>query len=156
MKRSANLKFRKIISRLSVIFFISYISLLPSITYANPQGGVVAGGSVVITHPASNTVQINQSSNRAIINWQTYNISQGEKVRYQQPSASSISLNRINPQNGASQIYGTIISNGQVWLINPAGISFGPSAYVNVAGLLASTAGITNKDFLAGRFHFVK
>src|SRR5205823_5695548 len=65
-------------------------------------------------------------------------------------------LNRINPSNGPSSIFGIISANGQVWLINPAGIWFGPGSHVDVAGLIATTASISNQDFLAGRYHFVQ
>lgn len=126
------------------------------VSVALPQGGVVAGGNVTISTPASNTVQINQSSQRAIINWQTYNVGQQERVNYRQPNTSSISLNRINPNNGPSSIFGTITANGQVWLVNGAGIWFGPTAHVDVAGLLATTADIQNEDFLAGNYHFLQ
>src|SRR5690606_9644205 len=66
----------------------------------------------------------------------------------------SIALNRINPAQGASQIYGKLTANGQVWLLNSAGIHFGPGAYVNVAGLLATTANIRDEDFLSGNYRF--
>lgn len=130
--------------------------LSPFSARANPTGGQVVSGNAVISTSSANDMHIQQTSDKAIIQWQSYNVDKNQQVTYQQPSASAISLNRINPQNGASNIYGTITSNGRVWLINPAGIYFGPTAYVNVGGLLATTAGISNEDFLAGRFHFTQ
>ncbi len=124
------------------------------ISYANPEGGVVAAGQAEIVTHSPNTVQINQASDKAIINWQSYHVGQNEHVIYQQPGPQSITLNRINPASGVSQIYGKITANGQVWLMNPAGIWFGPGAHVNVAGLLATTAGISDADFMAGKYHF--
>lgn len=128
--------------------------VIPQIGFGNPQGGVVAAGNATISTPSPGTMQINQSTNKAIINWQSYNISSQEHVHYQQPNSSSITLNRINPNNGPSQIFGKLTANGQVLLVNPAGIWFGPSAYVNVAGLLATTANISDQDFMAGRYSF--
>lgn len=122
--------------------------------YPNPQGGVVAAGSATITAPNASTVQINQSTSKAVINWQSYNVAGHETVNYQQPNASSIALNRINPASGPSSIYGKITANGQVWLMNPAGIYFGPGAYVNVAGMLATTATISDANFMAGIYKF--
>ena len=136
------------------IFFLA-MSLGASASFANPQGGVVAAGSVTISSPSPNTMQIKQTTNKSIINWQSYNIGASEQVHYQQPGASSVSLNRINGGSGVSQIYGHLSSNGQVWLINPAGIYFGPSAHVNVGGLIATTSNIHDKYFLNGNYQFL-
>ncbi len=122
--------------------------------FANPTGGQVVGNTATISNPNANTVIINQTTSKSIINWQSYNIGKHEQVIYQQPNRSSISLNRINPSNGVSKIYGRIIANGQVWLLNPAGIFFGPSAYVNVGGLIATTGKLSDQDFLEGNYHF--
>ena len=55
-----------------------------------------------------------------------------------------------------SKILGKLSANGQVFLSNPSGIIFGNGAKVNVGGLLATTLGITNKDFLSGNYKFVQ
>ena len=123
--------------------------------YATPQDGVVVEGNASISQSGSYT-QVTQTSDRAVINWQSFNIANGEHVHFQQPSANSIALNRINPANGASQIYGRLSATGQVWLINPAGVVFGPTAQVDVNGLLATTANIRNADFMAGRHEFIQ
>lgn len=126
------------------------VTLLTTVAYANPTGGEVVSGGVVIQQPDAHTTQINQSTDKGIINWQTFNIAPGETTRFVQPSQSSITLNRINGFNGPSSIFGNLIANGQIWLINPAGIVFGAGSQVNVAGLLATTSDIRNDDFLAG------
>ncbi len=125
-----------------------------SLVYAIPQGGEITTGVGTITTPTPNTVQINQDSDKAIINWQSFNIGAGEKTQFIQPNVSSIALNRINPTQGASQIYGTLSANGRIILINQAGIYFGSTAYVDVAGIIASTTNITNENFLAGKYIF--
>jgi len=134
----------------------SFLFFSTTNVYALPQDGVVAGGNVTISTPNAGSMQINQSSQQGIVNWQSYNVGQTEHVHYQQPNASSITLNRVNPNNGPAQIYGSITANGQVWLVNPAGVWFGPSAHVDVGGLIASTADIRNEDFMAGRYHFTQ
>ncbi len=121
---------------------------------ANPVAGTVAAGSATITSPTPNTVIINQSTDKAIINWQSFNIGAGEKTQFIQPNSSSSTLNRINPSQGASQIYGHLIANGQIILINGAGIFFGPGARVDVGGLIASTVDMTDKNFLIGKYVF--
>ncbi|HSW68693.1 MAG TPA: autotransporter-associated beta strand repeat-containing protein, partial [Gammaproteobacteria bacterium] len=125
-------------------------------TYANPQGGQVTAGSAAISSPNANTVQINQSTPKAVIDWRSYNIAEHEKTQYVQPSSQSITLNRIDPHMGASIIRGAITANGKIILINPAGMLFTSTAVIDVSGLLATTANITNDDFMAGRYHFVQ
>ncbi|MDR3478401.1 MAG: filamentous hemagglutinin N-terminal domain-containing protein, partial [Gammaproteobacteria bacterium] len=144
------------INKLSKLLILSgFLCLFPvSVSFGNPQGANVAAGTAVVSSPASNIVQVNQTTDKAIINWQQFNIAPNEATRFNQPSASSITLNRINPTNGVSNILGKLTANGQVWLINPAGILFGASARVNVGSLLATTANITDQDFLSGNYHF--
>ena len=120
--------------------------------YANPTGGQVTGGSAVITANGAKTT-INQTSNKAAINWQSFNIAQGETVNFVQPSARSIALNRVLGNN-ASSIYGTLSANGKVFLINPSGVLFAPGSQVNVGGLVASTLNITDSDFMNGNYTF--
>jgi fibronectin-binding autotransporter adhesin len=136
------------------IFFVTV--LMSSLSYANPEGGQVAAGSAVISSPNTNTLQVRQSSDKAVIDWRTFNISPNERTQFLQPSSSSITLNRVNPANGVSAILGSLSANGQVWIINPAGIIFGASARVDVGGLLATTANISNLDFMNGNYHFTQ
>ncbi len=123
---------------------------------ANPEGGSVSAGGATISQPNTTTVQINQTTNKAVIDWRSFNIAPNEHTQFQQPSASAITLNRIDPTHGVSQINGRLTANGQIWLINPAGIFFGHTARVDVAGLLATTANITNEDFLSGNYKFIQ
>jgi filamentous hemagglutinin family protein len=81
---------------------------------------------------------INQSTNKAIINWQNFGISLGESVKFTQPDRSSIALNRVTGSQ-KSVIDGALSANGQVFILNPNGVLFGSSAQVTVGGLLAST-----------------
>jgi filamentous hemagglutinin family protein len=120
--------------------------------FANPQVDNVAAGNVSIQQTNNSTV-VNQSSQKAIINWNSFNIGAQESTHFQQP-AGGIVLNRISPNQGASSIYGSLTATGQVILVNPAGVYFGPSAYVNVGGLIATTGNITDQNFLNGKFIF--
>ncbi|MDX1901184.1 MAG: hypothetical protein SFW66_04150 [Gammaproteobacteria bacterium] len=127
--------------------------LYTSVVFANPEGAQVVSGQVNISS-TPNTVEIQQSSDKAIINWHSFNIGENEKTHFQQPSANSIALNRIDPNQGISKILGTLSANGQVWLMNSAGIYFGANAHIDVAGLLATTANILDQDFLNGNYQF--
>ncbi|MEA9983553.1 filamentous hemagglutinin N-terminal domain-containing protein, partial [Herbaspirillum sp. RTI4] len=115
-----------------------------------PQGGVVAAGAASIAQTNANSLLINQSSNRAVLNWNSFNIGAGNSVQFQQPGSSAAVLNRVTGLTGSSQIMGTLTANGQVFLVNPQGIVFGNGAMVNVAGLMASTKDIGNAAFMSG------
>src|SRR4051794_28332244 len=121
---------------------------------AGPNGGVVVGGSAQINHQGTANVTINQFSDKAIINWNLFNIGVGEKTTFIQPSANAIALNRIIGKQGPSEILGTLDANGKVFVVNPDGIIFGAGAVITTAGFLATTSDIRNQDFMAGRFNF--
>ena len=130
------------------------IALSAAPAAAGPLGGTVVGGSATIQGQGGPAVIVNQSSNSAIINWNTFNIGVNESVRFNQPSSSSVVLNRVTGGLGPSEIMGTLTANGRVFVINRDGILFGPSAVVNTAGFLATTHDIRNRDFMAGRYNF--
>jgi len=117
-----------------------------------PTGGTVTvGGATITTGPGAMT--INQSTQNAAINWQSFSIGQGGSVVFVQPDSRSVALNRVVGPD-ASAILGNLTSNGQVFLINPNGVLFGQGAQVNVGGLVASTLGLTDADFVAGNYRF--
>jgi filamentous hemagglutinin family protein len=119
---------------------------------AAPQGGSVIVGDATISTNGCIT-NINQSSNKASINWDSFNISANESVNFNQPNIDSITLNRVIG-NEKSVIDGALNANGQVWLLNSNGVLFGKSASINTSGLLATTANISNSDFLANKYNF--
>lgn len=110
--------------------------------------GFVTGGNATATITAD-TLRVQQTTDTAILNWQSFNVSADGKVIFQQPSSTSIALNRIF-QDSPSQIFGTVTANGQIYLLNPNGIVFGSTARVNVGGLLASSLNISDDTFKAG------
>ncbi len=122
------------------------LCVITPITNANaaPEGGTIAYGSANIAHAGANTT-ITQSSDRAVLDWQKFNVDAAESVRFAQPSAASVAVNRIHDP-AASLVQGSLSANGQVVLINPNGVVFGPTARVDVQGLIASTASPTEKD----------
>ena len=114
----------------------------------------MVGGAATIQGQGGPAVIVNQSTSSAVINWNTFNIRANESVRFNQPSASSVALNRVTGGLGPSEIMGTLTANGRVFIINRDGILFGPGSVVNTAGFLATTNDIKNADFMAGRYNF--
>ena len=121
---------------------------------ALPTGGQIVAGQGSIGTSGS-TMTVTQGSDRMVSNWSTFNIGQNASVSFQQPNTSSVALNRIL-DTSPSQIYGQLSANGQVFLLNPSGILFGPTARVDVGGLVASSLNMTNENFMAGRYSFEK
>jgi filamentous hemagglutinin family protein len=128
------------------------LTLLPAAAYALPTGEQVVAGQAQFNRGA-NTLTIQQQTPNAIVNWNGFSISGSEAVRFQQPSASSVILNRV-VGNNPSEILGRLTANGKLFLVNPNGVLFGAGSSVNVGSLVASTLDIRNEDFLAGRFQF--
>ncbi|RXJ88834.1 filamentous hemagglutinin [Arcobacter sp. CECT 8983] len=129
-------------------------ALLGSVTlsFAAPSGGVVTSGSATISQNG-NTTNITQSTQKASINWNKFNIASNETVNFNQPNVNSITLNRVIG-NERSIIDGALNANGQVWILNSNGVLFGKNASINTAGLLASTKNITDTNFQAGNYTF--
>ncbi len=121
-----------------------------------PTGGNVAAGKATISQSAVATASnmvVNQTSQRAIIDWSSFNLGTGATVQFVQPNAQSVILNRVLDPN-PTQVFGRINANGQVFLTNPYGVYFAPSASVDVGGLVATTYSISNDDFMSGRYTF--
>jgi len=137
----------------SVLAALLIIGLI-SAAHAAPEGGVVRAGSAQIKGQGKTTL-IQQSSSRAIIDWRRFGINSDERVQFAQPSVRSATLNRVTGDQ-VSFILGRLDANGQVLLVNPNGIIFGKSAQINVGSLIASTANISNNNFLQGKLVFDK
>ena len=113
---------------------------------AAPQDGVVVGGQATIVQAGAVT-NIVQSTQRAAIDWTSFDIAKNETVNFQQPNASAVALNRILGNNPTA-IYGQLNANGQVYLSNPNGMLFAPGAQINVAGLIATTSHVDPLAFM--------
>jgi filamentous hemagglutinin family protein len=119
---------------------------------ANPQDGVVVSGQVIIT-PNDYKLDIIQQTEKAIVDWRKFDIELNEHTEIHQPSQSAIILNRVKSSD-PSRIIGRFTANADVLLINPNGIIFGKNSQVDVNSIIASTANISNNDFLNGLFRF--
>ncbi|SAI59412.1 Heme:hemopexin utilization protein A [Bordetella ansorpii] len=97
----------------------------------------VRGGNAAIT-AILNGLQINQTTDRAFIDWQKFGVSAGDLVQFIQNNANSIAVNRVTGP-AASEIMGQLKANGKLFLLNPNGILIGAGAEINVGSLLATT-----------------
>lgn len=114
---------------------------------AGPKGERVQAGSAQFLRQGNHTTI--RTSQNAIINYDSFNLSRNESVRFAQPNAASRVLNRIT---GAAPtvLNGRISANGTVYFVNPAGVYFGPNSVINVGSIYAAAGNISNQDFLSG------
>ena len=117
-----------------------------------PAGGQITAGTGTITANGTQ-MTINQTSPQLIANWESFNIGENAAVRFNQPGVTSAALNRIADRN-PTQIMGSLSANGQVFLLNQAGIIFGKTATLNVGALVASSLNMPDSDFFARRYRF--
>src|SRR5215510_14087337 len=150
--KEPNMTHARMVAGLILFTYLAQLILAP-VVLANPTGPTVAGGQATVSGLGTAQVTIAQASQRAIINWQQFNIAPHEVTQFIQPNVRAIALNRIFDQN-PSQIFGSLRANGTVILLNPNGIMFGPNAQVNVGGLIASSLNLSNANFLAGHYLF--
>jgi filamentous hemagglutinin family protein len=94
-----------------------------------------------------------QSGPNAIIQWDSFSIESSEAFRFQLPDASSAVLNRV-VGGSESQLLGQLLSNGNVYLINPNGVLIGPGAKIVTSGFIASTFDVLDREFLGGELQF--
>lgn len=120
--------------------------LLTSTAMAAPDGAEIGVGKVEIVGQGSGDVVVHQYSDRAVINWKTFDTDEKERVTFKQPDASSIAVNIVH-SGAATRFDGAMEANGHVILINTNGVIFGKSARVDVAGLVATTVALDKEKF---------
>lgn len=92
-------------------------------------------------------VSIEQTADKAILNWETFNIGGNTTLSFQQNPDWAV-LNRVNDPNARpSQILGQLKANGTVFVANRNGVVFGNNSQVNVRNLVAAAARISDGQF---------
>jgi filamentous hemagglutinin family protein len=128
------------LAALSGVSYSAYAGPLPT------HGQFVSGsGSISAGHGA---LTINQSSGRAVIDWNSFSIGSGNRVTFN--NGTGATLNRVTGA-GASMLLGTLSATGSVYLINPQGIVVGPTGVVSTGGrFVASTLDADPAAFMSG------
>ncbi|WP_312341238.1 filamentous hemagglutinin family protein [Stutzerimonas nitrititolerans] len=92
-------------------------------------------------------VGIEQTADKAILNWETFNVGRNTTVEFQQQADWAV-LNRVNDPNARpSQIQGQIKGDGTVMIANANGVVFSGTSQVNVRNLVAAAAEISDPQF---------
>ncbi|TXT23576.1 MAG: filamentous hemagglutinin [Gallionellaceae bacterium] len=138
-----------IIKRIAALFGGA---LLTANAFANPIGGNVVAGSVSFSQNAG-ALTIQSSQQSSIINWSEFSIAPSESLIFSHPSPSASVLNRVT--GGAPTfISGNISTNGNLYLINPAGFFFASGSRIEAQSIVLSTLNMNDADFLTGNLSF--
>ncbi|WP_254999217.1 filamentous hemagglutinin family protein [Pseudomonas sp. S12(2018)] len=91
-------------------------------------------------------VTIKQTADKAILNWETFNVGRDTQLTFQQDANWAL-LNRVGNSVAPSQIQGTIKADGTLMIVNRNGIVFSGSSQINVRNLTAAAATISDQQF---------
>ena len=117
-----------------------------------PSGNTTITGDISISSDTQ-TMTIDQQSDQAIIEWNSFNIGENNTVTFQQPSSSSSTLNRVISGNPTT-LAGSLSANGKVFVVNENGVYFTPTSTINTHSFAASTLSLSNDNFLNNIFSF--
>lgn len=116
------------------------------------RGWSNASGPVQSSKDGTTTVSIAQTADKAILNWETFNVGRNTVVDFDQQAGWSL-LNRVNdPSARPSQILGRIQGQGTVMLVNRNGVVFDGGSQVNVKNLAAAAVNISDAQFRKGLY----
>ncbi len=124
-------------------------------SYATPVGESVVGGNVSFDRSAEGRLNVTQYSDRAAINWDSFNIGKKATTEFFQPSSSSLAVNRVvSDTSDPTQILGSLKANGQIMVLDRNGVFFGKNSVVDVGGIIASTGNIQDSAIMNGDTEF--
>ena len=128
---------------------LSYLAASLAPLLANPidPTPTVVTGQVEFAGLDTHSAVITQSTQQAIVDYSHFNIPEGSSVQFIQPNAESALLNRISGAD-PSVLNGSLTANGQIYFVNPAGVTFGRNAVVRADIFMAAAGQISNADFL--------
>src|SRR3954468_3710034 len=115
----------------------------------NPDG--TAGGT--IPPPSATQMQLNQNQRSGVVDFNCFCSRQGTLVNLTAPTTDSTTL--IRSQEGAN-LWGRFTANDNVFISSAAGVYISRTATVDVNSLVAASLSITNADFFAGRYNFLR
>gem|GEM_PF-2109574 len=147
----------KTVSRLmmtSAIVAVGSFAAIPTAIAADIElpvfGSLGGGNATVTTNAALDKMDITQTTNRVIINWNTFNIGADATVQFYQQSANDLAVNRVSNDGQFSRINGRLIANGKVMILDPNGVMFGAGSMIDVGAIVASTGDINASRVMAG------
>lgn len=117
-----------------------------------PHGGKVTHGAADLDYSQGDALHIRQYSDKAIINWESFNIGANKLTAFHQPDSQSIAVNRVIGRGiDPTQILGQLTANGRIVILDRNGVIFGQNAHIDVGGLIATTGDIKDQEFMSER-----
>ena len=117
---------------------------------ALPQSAAVVSGQAVV-HENDKTVNVEQYTNTANIDWQSFNLASDETFKVHAVNNSDLTINKVIGDD-VSNISGKIESNARVVLLNEAGIYFSDNLKIDAPALIASTLSLSNVDLTGSEY----
>src|SRR5215470_8196049 len=102
--------------------------------YANPLSPTTSDPGITVSGLGTSNTDIGLDKQRSIINWDSFNISNGDTTRFFFGSNNWIVLNRVNGQGSASingNLFGCLDAScaahgGNIWVYASDGVLIGP------------------------------
>lgn len=115
-------------------------------------GWINANAPKQTTADGKTHVAIEQTADKAILNWESFNVGKNTTLEFLQQKDWAV-LNRVNDPNARpSQILGQIKADGTVLVVNANGIIFTGSSQINTRNLAAAAVGMSDAQFKKGLF----
>ena len=132
---------------------LGFISSASAADYELPSTPTIIGGGAATFATSGVNLEkldINQTTQRVVINWNTFNIGADATVQFNQIDSNSIAVNRVSNDGQFSRINGRLIANGKVMILDPNGVLFGAGSITDVGAIVASTGDIDVTRVMAG------
>lgn len=114
---------------------------------AIPTGETVVSGEATFDRATPGELNIDQTSDRAVINWDSFDIGEQATTTFNQPDTKSLAVNRvIGEGEDPTQILGTLNANGNIMVLDRNGVIFGENSVIDVGGIIASTGDVADAD----------
>lgn len=115
----------------------AYAEVMPNTQL--PENPLWTYGGVDFKKPGNNTMNITQDGENAIIKWGKFSIGSIATVNFDSKAGGAFNVLNYDAGGAMSQIRGTLkAENGNVFIVNPAGVFIGNSAQVDVGSLYVS------------------
>ena len=133
--------------RPTLLAWLLSVCLSPVVVHAAslPVKGSVVAGSATIEDDGVSRMRIAQHSDRALIQWDIFDIGEHGRVDILQPSRDALLVNRVMGEH-PSHIAGALRANGSLVLVNPNGIHLRSTATVEASNFLGSGIDITEQE----------
>ena len=141
-------------TKILFLTILAFAMMSATSAFSLPQDAKVENGTVSIDTPNPTTMNIT-ASDKAIINFSSFNIGQNETVNFIQPTNNAAVLSRVTGPD-ASVIAGSLTANGILFLINQNGVTFTPTANVRVNNLVVSSLDIASNNFINGNYELMR